>query len=203
MKSFILITLVISSFILISCSDDEDITPEVKEYPITLTYAGKYEIIDFKMYVGSPEGGKEIITGLPEPEEIWGSRLTTYNHPEKIILQTEDTASHYPHYVEVDTYKYKWDANTSTFYGYNKYINDWETYGKGTKDRLEYMMSFRYVNRILEFGVSSSIGQDHGEYSYNSFFEEGSFITSPAEMTDIRDIITWVNVRYIYEKDIK
>lgn len=45
------------------------------EYPKTLTYDGSYEVKEFKMYVGSPNGAVEINTTGMKPETLWKAEI--------------------------------------------------------------------------------------------------------------------------------
>ncbi len=183
-----------------ACSDDDDNgnpVPQVEEYPATLAYAGKMEVVDFKMYVGSAQGGKEISVKYGDPVKIWGDRMTKYNHPDKITFISKDSILHTPYDVSVDKYLYKWEKDS--LYGFNPNNDKWYFYGIGNKEKLEYRMGF-YMSRIINEGIAAGgIGQWHGAYNEASFFHENSF-ASPAEMMSEKDTITWCNVKYVYEK---
>jgi hypothetical protein len=194
----IVFTLCFVAVMCASCSDDdENSVPEAKEYPATLAYTGRMEIVDFKMYVGSPEGGKEISATYGDPVKKWGDRMVKYNHPDKITFISKDSILNDPYSVEVDKYQYKWEKDS--LYGFNPNNDTWYFYGIGNKKKLEYRMGF-YSTLIVDEGITiGGIGQWHGVYDEDSFFHENSF-ASPAEMMNEKDTITWCNVRYVYEK---
>lgn len=181
-----------------SCSDDnEGHQPEVSlPYPITLKYQQKYEITDFKIYVGSPEGGRDISAEFNNPEKLWGERLTKYNHPDTIVFRSKDSISHLPHYVEMDDYKYEWRKDS--LFAYGRYVDAWGLFGFGNETSFEYAMSFYKIGLVDEHGFFGTIGQTNGVTGSDDYFHSNT-VDSPKEMTDIRDTIAWCNVRYIYK----
>lgn len=181
-----------------SCSDDtEPDKPTVCPFtPILLEYQNKYEITDFKVYVGSPGGGRDISGEFSSPEKLWGERLTKYNHPDTILFRSEDSISHLPHYVDVDDYKYEWHKDS--LFAYNPYAEDWELYGFGDAISFEYAMSFYRMVLVDEHSYFGRIGQGHGVTDSEDYFHSNTIASIP-EMTDVRDTIAWCNVRYIYK----
>lgn len=197
----IYLLLSVLSVLFYSCSSDDDPMPvgpcPGRDFtPITLTYQDRYEITDFKVYVGSPEGGRDISSEYSSPEEIWGERLTKYNHPDTILFRSEDSISHLPHRVSVDDYAYEWRKDS--LFAYNPYAEAWELYGFGNMISFEYAMSFHKMVLIDEYIYRASMGQSHGVTNSKDYFYPNSVASIP-EMTNVRDTIAWCNVRYYYK----
>ena len=75
------------SFGFFSCSDNDD---EIK-YPKALTYKSK-QVVEFKLYVGSENGGVEVSTKDLDPKNYWKDGITDddQSFPKLNITFTDD-----------------------------------------------------------------------------------------------------------------
>lgn len=165
-------------------------------YPIDLTLAGK-EITEFKLYIGSPDGPKEISTNNLNPIRFWGTRLS--QHPSKITFDNDETISLTPNDTDADSFKYRFDENT--LFRHNENTNTWICAGLGDMYKLNYNMGyFRARYHDTETGVNKFyIGQKNETVSEKGFLGDAYSLDNLKQETDT---IMWCNVQYIYTSNI-
>ena len=200
MKTYSPILSLLILSLLFSCKKQGSEQPKPSNPPIaTFNYTGKMEVAEFKVFIGDPNGGKEVSKNYT-PETLFLDRLKNFNPPSQLIFKSKDSLSQLPKRVEVDMLRYKFSGDTLK--GHNRFVNTWEVYGIKSKKRLAYSMTFYIYTRVSPPYLSAAVGTEHGfTLSQNMFRAEGVNFRSPAEMTNARDLVGWYNVSYIYEGD--
>ncbi len=172
--------------------DDNKEDNNTSIYPKTLTYKG-YEVKEFKMYVGSPDGGKEMNTTGIDPKTYWKSYIENKNNEYigddyKFLSETEITSS-----TINKTYQYKFENGELYIFRENK----WEklsAYGDITN--LHVKSSCYIANRS---GGMGSIGQNGGEYTSLTELMGRVGFSSLSDMKSTSDTIMWCNMNYIWK----
>lgn len=208
-KKFIysLIAFIALSFTFVACSNDDN-EDNGKNYSIPLTYK-KTEVVEFKMYVGSETGGKEVSTENIDPKKFWDGytpenddfffdREILFKDNSSLSLKIEDVNHTLP---------YKFEDNGALFvYNENAERPQDEKFllGYGNTHKIIAYGHCSRFNKITGDGSAAGSGiDDDGEHtSLNDFIgnEEGDIFGSLAEMKHKEDTIMWYNFKVIYTK---
>jgi len=167
-----------------------------KQYPIELVYKTK-EIVDFKLFIGSPNGPVEISTDQLNPAQFWGDRLNFY--PTRLTFTDENTMFRTPNDTSADlfTYKFKQDS----LFRYNNNVEEWFWAATGDHYTLKYHIGYYRCNYFdSEFwdgtGIHRfNIGQDNYIASESGLYGSVHSLNSLKLETDT---IMWCNINYIY-----
>lgn len=174
-----------------SCSDDDD------DYPKTLKLQEGYQYQEFKVYVGTPEGGKELTGSQAQP---------LYNQMKSIIEEDREdgrTADRYLtfnsdneaffHFGNDITLEYKFEDGW--LYVYSEKWQEWENtelYG----DRNQLVARYSYYKCKTVHSGSGGIGQ--GTTLLEEMFPRSGY-ESLSQMTNAQDTIMWCNYIEVFK----
>lgn len=187
---------------LFSCTEKKAITPsEPKERLLTFK---DYEITEFKLYVGGPNGGRDISNEIKDPSSLFLGYYTNITKMElfkhEALKVSEDKIVELPIEYEANTFEYKVTKGDSLF-RWNIYADFWQWYGfKRGNEKIEYMNSFYKFVKPRDTGGVFISGNEKGELHEKDFFNENPFRFKNLEsMTSIGDTVLFCNVKYTYQ----
>lgn len=190
-------------FLAQSCRKNNDIPnlPEktdggTKKVTASYTFLRK-EIIDFKAYRGSDQGGIEV-SNQEKPESFWNStKLADYFY--NTLTVTKDSISETPFEYEINNFRYK--LRKDSVYRWNRYADFWEFYGIKKSDTIEHYVCFYSFQKHTPPSMVGENGHNSGEVKYSRYFNNNQYLfKSPAEMKNRNDEIAWYNIKYIFVK---
>jgi len=177
------------SFSACSSDDDDNKTNTVKYQ--------KREITEFKMFVGSDEGGKEVQTNNLDIADYWGDKYFYDTNggssfdPDRIYTFDDKNISVTINGKVIST-PYKVDGDI--LYVYDNTDNEWEILGHGTRySYVEKSHCYKYIQ-----SEGSGWGNDEEAITLDMMLKKSNFGTL-ANMKNITDTIMWCNVDYIYK----
>lgn len=196
---FRLIALNLLVSFLFSCNKENEINPETTEK--LFNFKG-FEITQFKLYVGSLNGGKDISSTISDPLQLFKGEFTKENKIELYKFNAlkihKDTIIELPNRYDANTFNYKVTTNDSLF-RWNIYANLWEWYGfKRNDKKIEYLKSFYKIVKKRENLDIFRSGVENGQLLYENFFENPNYFNGIQNMTSITDTVLFCNVKYIY-----
>ncbi|MDR2949979.1 MAG: hypothetical protein LBV71_12335 [Prevotella sp.] len=197
-RSYLLVAIMALSLGFISCSDDDD--DDVK-YPKKLSYK-RTEIVGFRLYVGSENGGKEVSTVGLNPTEYWSLEW---------LSEDQDWAKGFSvEFVDGDNLtvnnefdsekfstKYKFEGDK--LFLFDKEENEWTSFIDGNRNTLALKSGFAKYNQVRADGASSGSNSDETHFSLEDMIGENKIFNSLSEMKHIEDTVMWYNINYIYE----
>lgn len=176
--------------------DDLHRTKWSETYPITLLFSDK-KIAEFKIYVGSPEGAREVSTNNLNPAMFWKDRLSYY--PSAITYDNSQTISLTPHDTESDTFNYKFIKDS--LFRHNSNIDKYIWAGVGDQHKLDYHKGYFRANFFdTEFNFYRFYIAQGNEWA-----TEKGFIRDAYSLDDLKqetDTIMWCNIQYTYTSNI-
>lgn len=203
-SKFLLVAVLALSLGFISCSsdDDDDQNNDVK-YPKTLTYK-KTEFVDFKMYVGSEEGGKEVSTTDLNPANYWDARWIKedleFAEGFSLKFVDKDTVTIINKFdSETYTTIYKFDGDKLCLF--DKEENEWDSDEEiqGDKNKIIIKSGFTHYNKIVDSGSASGSGSHSESVGMADLIGKGEAFESLSDMKHKEDTVMWYNIHYIYE----
>lgn len=178
------------SFAATSCSSDDDNS----KYPIKFTHKS-FESGDFKIYVGSAEGGKEISTDGMSPKKYWGDWMAEENIIYVITLNDEKSATIASGNRKA-TYDYKFE-NKQLFF---KDKGEWVRFAYGDENQLKEVASYNYYRKTRVDGSSSGRGEYSIDFNIDNIFEHTSTFNSLNDLTSTGDTVSWHNTYSVYKR---
>ncbi|MDR3059230.1 MAG: hypothetical protein ACK5KL_00020 [Dysgonomonas sp.] len=197
-KSYLLVAIMALSLGFISCSDDDD---DVK-YPKTLNYK-RTEVVGFRLYVGSENGGKEVSTVGLNPTKYWSLGW---------LAEDQDWAKGFSiEFIDDDNLtvnnefdsenfstKYKFEGGKLFFFG--KEENEWDSFIRGNRNELIIEHGYIKYQKITTDGLNpAGSSSDDTHASLEDMIGENKMFNSLSEMKHIEDTVMWYNINYIYE----
>lgn len=180
------------SFGFFSCSDNDD---EIK-YPKALTYKSK-QVVEFKLYVGSENGGVEVSTKDLDPKNYWKDGITDddQSFPKLNITFTDDEN------ITVNNHSTQYSFDNGVMSVYDKEDKEWNIVGYGNRISLRLASAYAKDHKIYENGYGSSTWGEERNITLSDFIGEGEnySFSSLADMKHKEDTIMWCNTHYIYE----
>lgn len=166
------------------------------KYPLELTFSNK-QIAEFKLFIGSPDGPKEISTQNLDPAKFWGNRLTYY--PTHIIFNDAATMTRLPKDTSADTFTYTFHKDS--LFRYNKNVETWFWAGKGDGYNLTYHIGYYRCN-YFDPGFMGGTGTYRFYIAQdNEWAAKPGFWGDMHSLSDLKqetDTIMWCNINYNY-----
>jgi hypothetical protein len=201
--------LVLSAFVglvLWSCAksdppEPKDKTPLLKAENYVFQ---KWEAVEVKLYVGSPNGGVDKSHLVKDARELFptsfvkGNKIDLWKFDSLRIHQ--DTLVEYPIAYEANTFKFKVSPEDSLF-RWNVYSKEWQFYGMKlpNKGGIDYLYSFYRFTKVRESIALGLNGKENGSLSDKDFFNDNPYrFASLKDMTSVTDTVLYCNVRYYY-----
>ncbi len=201
----ILLTMGVVGFYFSSCkkeenghSDDKG-TPIIRGLPKMLIYKG-YKIKEFKMYVGSPQGGKEVNTDDINIENYWGKFIDSINREYEelrinFLLRSKITDS-----KTGEVCSYRFGQEGLQVYSYsNKFWTNSEAYG--SVNQLCFKQNFsKYKITINAGGIYAVIGDTCGKgFQTLESMLPNAQLSSLSDMKNAEDTLMWCNMDFVLE----
>lgn len=184
------IRVLLFGLILSACSKEEDKPSGGLKYPMTFLANRIEKVADFKCYVGSPSGGKEISGTLLGPRELWEGRIDT--NPIWITLMNETEMEQNN---GISSRKYSYKLSSDSLFILNV-TNGWDFVAKLSSGKMIYHLGFEFYTKstdgVWQSGISQSVRLMEDKYMFGSIFD------SPANMMNIKDTLAWCNIYYEY-----
>lgn len=196
---FLTLAIVALSVCFNSCSNDDD---DKVKYPKTLSYK-KTEAVEFKIYVGSENGGKEVSTADLDPADFWpaeyfkedkewyeGFSVTFIDDNSVKLINKFDSE-------EVSAlYKFEGDKLSLFNEEENEWSSDWIW---GNKNKLTMKSSFSKHHKITTNSSGSGNGSSDEHVNITEMIGKGKIFESLSDMKHKEDTVMWYNLNYIYE----
>lgn len=196
-KLLFLFTLaLVASLGLTSCSDDDI---DKVSYPHSIKYV-KSEITEFKMYIGSENGGKEVSTAGLDPAKYWpedyledldtmkGISIEYKDKENAVVTVTAENKSY--------SSKYKFEKGELLLINEE---NQWETLAYGDIKRIKMHTAFSKICKYYPNGNSVAYGGEEEHVSLNDLLGKDRLFESLSDMKYAKDTIMWCNLQHIYE----
>jgi hypothetical protein len=171
-----------------SCKDDKT---EVKRAK-TLNYQ-KTQIAEFKMYVGSAEGGKEVKTTGLDPKTYWKDYIAqndgAYGKKDFSITFMDDK-NFKTSLKKEDKYIYKFTKDTLSIL--NSKSTKWELFGFGNKNQVVVRRGMYKIKN----NANQLIGGVDNNVTLNSLFTLGKDFKKLSDMKATTDTIMYCNIHY-------
>ncbi|HEY8959265.1 hypothetical protein [Chitinophaga sp.] len=190
--------------ILVACSKDKNISNEETDTPVQENKKYEYvydnkTIIDFKVYRGTVNGGKDVTPEIT-PEELWNTTKLEYGKYEKLAV-SNDSISELPYKYEESNYRYK--TSNDSLYAL-KNANLWLWYGTKMNDRIEYIISFYAFARGRQGYSLTMNSYERGIVNGKDFFNDNPYRFKDVQsMTDKNDLVAWLTVKYTFKKSVQ
>lgn len=200
MKNIVL--LAAAGLILLSaCSKDTDPVdvkpePELGEKKTRFSYL-KTEVIDFKAYKGTKEGGIDV-TAVSTPALFWNATKLKDGYYDSLTV-TNDSIYELPNKYEKNNFRFK--TSNDTIYQWNRYADFWQLYGIAKKDTIEHYMCFYNFQKSTPPYLYAENGHDDGIVDAKRYFNDNKyFFKNLQAMMHPNDVIAWYNIKYVYAR---
>lgn len=189
------------------CSKDNG-TPELPEKPVqkpteepkemrdTFIFLRK-DVITFKAYKGSPEGGIDV-SAKEKPASFWNStKLSSYLY--NTLIVSKDSIFESPYKYEINNAKI--EQRKDSIFRWNRYADFWEFYGIRKRDTVEQYVRFYSFEKHSPPYLFAENGHYAGEISDKYYFNDNKFFfKGPEQMKNEHDKVAWYGIKYIYVK---
>ncbi|MCD8080569.1 MAG: hypothetical protein LUF04_09245 [Bacteroides sp.] len=164
-------------------------------YPLDL-YESDKQLVEFRLFIGSPEGPVEVSTEEMIPDQFWKERLTYY--PESLTFNDDETATQLPKEVDNDTFLYQF--KTDSMYRFNPYTERWYLSATGDKYLLNYRRGYFRATYTKDGIFHFKIGQDNEFASEIGLYGDAYSLDL---LTRETDSIMWCNIIHTYKNTEK
>lgn len=170
--------------------------PKPVDEKITYEFLKK-EVINFKVYKGSPGGGTDI-TGASVPDSFWNAIKLRSGYYDKLIV-FKDSINELPREYEKNNFNFR--TSNDTIYQWNRYADFWQLYGINKKDTIEHYMCFYNFQKSTPPYFYADNGHNDGIVDDTQYFNDTPhFFRGPGEMKSKDDVVALYNIKYIYVK---
>ncbi|SJN49261.1 hypothetical protein FM120_23090 [Sphingobacterium faecium PCAi_F2.5] len=180
-----------------SKSNDENIIPEEPQPKESIYLFLKEEIIDFKVYKGSVNGGIEV-SKTEKPESFWNPYKLIDLKYDTLIVRN-DSIFERPEKYEKNNFRFR--VSNDTIYQWNRYAEFWALYGLKKDDIIEHYISFYSFQKATPPYLFAENGHNDGLVDSSRYFSNNEYVfKSPKNMLSVNDLATWYNTKHIFKK---